>query len=156
MFNVLLLIYGLILIMVIPLVLRVKIGSKFAFIIGLLSFSSMIIILICFQGINRSYTKLQNIVLLAVIMTLLSFFSIGEDLFLTCTISKFLKPDIQTFADGVRSTCMVLGQVFGNLSITLIVADKHIVFAPLLILITCFAIILLSRKNALIKPEPII
>ena len=156
MFNVLLLIYGLILIMVIPLVLRVKIGSKFAFIIGLLSFSSMIIILICFQGINRSYTKLQNIVLLAVIMTLLSFFSIGEDLFLTCTISKFVKPDIQTFADGVRSTCMVLGQVFGNLSITLIVADKHIVFDALLILITCSTIILLSRKNALMKPEPII
>ena len=89
-------------------------------------------------------------------MTLLSFFSIGEDLFLTCTISKFVKPDIQTFADGVRSTCMVLGQVFGNLSITLIVADKHIVFAALLIVITCSTIILLSRKNALMKPEPII
>ena len=155
-FNVLLLIYGLVLIMFIPLILRVKIGSKFAFIIGLLSFSSMIIVLICFEGIHRIYTKLQNIVLLAVIMTLLSFFSIGEDLFLTCSISKFVKPDIQTFADGVRSTCMVLGQVFGNLSITLIVADKRIVFVALLIVIACSTVILLSRRNTLMKPEPIV
>ena len=155
-FNVLFLIYVLILILFIPFVLRVKIGSKFAFVIGSLSFFSMIIVLICFQGINRSYTKMQNILLLAMIMALLSFVSIGEDLFLTCTISKFVKPDIQSFADGVRSTCLVLGQVLGNLSITLIVADKNIVFVPLLIVIICSIITLLYRRNTLMDPELVI
>ena len=107
-FDILLLIHALILIMFIPFVGKVKIGSKFAFIIGSLSFVLLIIILICLQGIKRSYTKPQNIGLLAMVMTLLSFVFIGEDVFLTCTICKFVKPDIQSFADGVRSMCVCL------------------------------------------------
>ena len=57
-----------------------------------------------------------------------------------------MKPDIQTFADGVRITCLVLGQVFGNLSITLIVAEKHTVFVALLIVITCSIITVVPWK----------
>ena len=142
--------------MFIPFVLRVKIGSKFAYIIGSLSFALVIVILICFQGINESYTKLQNIILLAVVMTLSAFVLIGEDVFLTCTISKFVKPDIQSFADGLRSICMVLGQVLGNLSITLIVADEKIVYAAISTVLICFTVILLSRRNTLMNPVPVV
>ena len=155
-FNILLLIYAFILIMFISFVVKVKIGSKFAFIIGSLSFVLLIIILICLQGINRRYTKPQNIGLLAVTMILFSFVYIGEDVFLTCTVSKFVKPDIQSFADGVRSMCMVLGRGFGNLSITLIVRDVQIGFTVLLTLLICFTMILLYRRNTLMKPEPVV
>ena len=155
-FNILLLIYGLILILFIPFVVKVKIGSKFAFIIGLLSFVLLIIILVCLQGINRRYTKQQNIGLLAVVMILFSFVYIGEDVFLTCTVSKFVKPDIQSFADGVRSMCVVLGRGFGNLSIILIAANEQIVFAVLLTVLICFTMILFYRRNTLMKPEPVV
>ena len=155
-FNILLLIYAFILIIFIPFVVKVKIGSKFAFIIGSLSFVLLIIILICLQGINRRYTKPQNIGLLAVIMILFSFVYIGEDVFLTCTVSKFVKPDIQSFADGVRSMCVVLGRGFGNLSITFIVRDVQIGFTVLLTLLICFTMILLYRRNTLMKPEPVV
>ena len=155
-FNILLLIYGLILILFIPFVVKVKIGSKFAFIIGLLSFVLLIIILICLQGINRRYTKQQDIGLLAVVMILFSFVYIGEDVFLTYTVSKFVKPDIQSFADGVRSMCVVLGRGFGNLSIILIAANEQIVFAVLLTVLICFTMILLYRRNTLVKPEPVV
>ena len=155
-FNILLLFFALLMLMFIPFVLRVKIGSKFAYIIGSLSFALVIVILICFQGINESYTKLQNIILLAVVMTLSAFVLIGEDVFLTCTISKFVKPDIQSFADGLRSICMVLGQVLGNLSITLIVADEKIVYAAISTVLICFTVILLSRRNTLMNPVPVV
>ena len=155
-FNILLLIYGLILIMFIPFVVKVKIGSKLAFITGSLSFVLLIMILICLQGINRRYTKPQNVGLLALVMILFSFVYIGEDVFLTCTVSKFVKPDIQSFADGVRSMCVVLGRGFGNLSIILIVTNEQIVFAVLLTLLICFTMILLYRRNTLMKPEPVV
>ena len=89
-------------------------------------------------------------------MILFSFVYIGEDVFLTCTVSKFVKPDIQSFADGVRSMCMVLGRGFGNLSITLIVRDVQIGFTVLLTLLICFTMILLYRRNTLMKPEPVV
>ena len=155
-FNIFLLIYGVILIMFIPFVVKVKTGSKLAFIIGSLSFVLLIMILICLQEINRGYTKPQNIGLLAVIMIFLSFVYIGEDVFLTCTVSEFVKPDIQSFADGVPSMCGVLGREFGTLSIILIVANEQIVFAILLTLLICFTIILLFRRNTLMKPEPVV
>ena len=155
-FNILLLIYGVILIMFIPFVVKVKIGSKLAFIIGSLSFVLLIMILIYLQGINRGYTKPRNIGLLAVIMIFLSFLYIGEEVFLTCTVSKFVKPDIQSFADGVRSMCGVLGREFGTLSTILIVANEQIVFAILLTLLICFTIMLLLRRNTLMKPEPVV
>ena len=75
---------------------------------------------------------------------------------MTCTVSKFVKPDIQSFADGVRSMCVVLGRGFGNLSIILIAANEQIVFAVLLTVLICFTMILLYRRNTLMKPEPVV
>ena len=155
-FNILFLLHALLLIMFIPIVVKLKIESKFAFIIGSLSFVLLIIILISLQGINRSYTKPQNIGLLAVIMTLLSFFYMGEDIFLTCTVAKFVKPNIQSFADGVRSMCLVLGRALGGLSLVLIVAHEQIVFAAHLAVLICFTMILFYRRNNLMKPEPVV
>ena len=142
--------------MFIPFLVKEKTGSKFAFIIGSLSFVLLIMILICLQGINRRYTKPQNIGLLAVVMILFSFVYIGEDVFLTCIVSKFLQADIQSFSNGVRSMCVVLGRVLGNLSIILIVTNEQILFAVLLTLLICFTMILLYRRNTLMKPEPVV
>ena len=120
------------------------------------TFVLLIIILICFQEIKRSYTKPQNIGLLVMVMKLLSFVFVGEDVFLTSTIFKFVKPNIQSFADGVRSMCVVLDRGFGNLSIILIATDEQIVFAVPLTLLICFTMVLLYRRNTLMKPEPIV
>ena len=89
-------------------------------------------------------------------MTLLSFFYMGEDVFLTCTVAKFVKPNIQSFADGVRSMCLVLGRALRGLSLVLIVAHEQIVFAAHLAVLTCFIMILFYRRNTLMKPEPVV
>ena len=90
------------------------------------------------------------------VMKLLSFVFVGEDVFLTSTIFKFVKPNIQSFADGVRSMCVVLDRGFGNLSIVLIATDEQIVFAVPLTLLICFTMVLLYGRNTLMKPEPIV
>ena len=56
----------------------------------------------------------------------------------------------------VRSMCVVLGRGFGNLSIILIAANEQIVFAVLLTVLICFTMILLYRRNTLMKPEPVV
>ena len=56
-------------------------------------------------------------------MILFTFSICGKDNFLSCTISKFVKPDIQTFADNVRLILLILGDIVATASITF--ADKR-------------------------------
>ena len=108
-FNIQLLIHARILIMFKSICSEGEIWIKICFYYRF-TFVLLIIILICLQEIKKSYTKPQNIGLLAMVMKLLSFVFIGEldkhnfldkhNLFLASTILKFLKPDIQRFAMG--------------------------------------------------------
>ena len=52
--------------------------------------------------------------------------------------------------------CVVLDRGFGNLSIILIAIDEQIVFAVPLTLLICFTMVLLFRRNTLMKPEPVV
>ena len=77
-----------------------------------------------------------------------------EDIFLTCTISELVKPDIQTFADGVRLVLCTFGCITATAgSITF--AEKHanILFTGLLMALLVSLVLLVKRRKTLINPE---
>ena len=149
MFTVLLLIF-------LPFLVFFKVGSKIAYYFGFASFSLFIPVGVSLRMIDASQDRLYNISLMVVAMFLFSLITCGDDIFLTCTISKLVKPDIQTSADGVRLILVMLGCLVATGSITF--AEKHtnILFMGLLILLILSLVLIVKRRKALMNPHAIV
>ena len=106
-FSFLVFLYSVIITIFLPLVAIMKFSSKAAYYIGFMSFFLLIQVGVCILVIRQDHSPVYNIAVLSVIMVLLSCFYTGEDIFLTCTIAKLVKPDIQSFADGIRVFSLV-------------------------------------------------
>ena len=111
-FSFLLFLYSVIITIFLPLVAIMKFSSKAAYYIGFMSFFLLIQVGVCILVIRQDHSPVYNIAVLSVIMVLLSCFYTGEDIFFTCTIAKLVKPDIQSFADGIRVFSLVCLEEF--------------------------------------------
>ena len=150
------LLYSVIITISLPLVAIVKFSSKAAYNIGLLSLFLLVQVGVCILVIGPDHSPVHNIVVLSVIMVLLSCFYTGEDIFLTCTIAKLVKPDIQSFADGIRVFLGMLGRVLSSLSVPLFTEQREIFLVVLLSLILLALFMLLLRRKTLTKPEAVV
>ena len=149
MFTVLLLIF-------LPFLVFFKVGSKTAYYFGFTSFSLFIPVGVSLRMIDSRQDRLYNISLMVIAMILFSLTTCGEDIFLTCTISKLVKPDIQTSADGVRLILCMFGSLVATGSITF--AEKHtnILFMGLLILLILSLVLVVKRRKILMNPQAIV
>ena len=149
MFTVLLLIF-------LPFLVFSKVGSKTAYYFGFTSFLLFIPVGVSLRMIDARQDRLYNISLMVFAMILFSLFTCGDDIFLTCTISKLVRPDIQTSADGVRLILCMFGCLVATGSITL--AEKHtnILFMGILILLILSLVLIVKRRKTLMNPQAIV
>ena len=144
MFSVLLLIF-------LQFLISFKVGFKTAYYVGFISFSLFVPAAVCFRMTD---CRLYNILLLVVEMIMFAITTCREDIFLTCTISNLVKPNIQAFADGVRLVLCTFGCITATAgSITF--AEKHanILFTGLLMALLVSLVLLVKRRKTLINPE---
>ena len=99
-----------------PIIILVKVKSRTAYYIGLVSFTLILGVGVCLNLISLERDKVFNYSLLSVIGILAALYLTGADIFLTCTIANFVKSDIQTFADGIRVMSRVCGAAAGSFS----------------------------------------
>ena len=155
-FSFLYLLYSVMITIFLPLVAIVKFSSKAAYYVGFISFFLLIQVGVCILVIGQNHSPVHNFVVLSVIMVLLSCFYTGEDIFLTCTIAKLVKPDIQSFADGIRVFLGMLGRFLSSLSVPLFIEQREIFLSVLLSLILLALFVLLLRRKTLIKSEAVV
>ena len=140
----------------IPILVCVKVNSKTAYCVGLISFGLMIMSGIALKMMNPNRGKLYNISLLVLILLVYAIIYTSEDIFLTCTISKFVKADIQSFADGIRVMALMIGGSLGCLAVAPFVRYKNIFYASSLLVLLVTIILLICRRNRLQNPQPTI
>lgn len=144
------------LLVLLPVIIFLKINSKTSFYIGLTSYVLMLIIVFCFRAISIHQTTSFNIALLLLILVLYAIIYTCEDIFLMCTIAKFVKPDIQSFADGIRAMMRNLGSATGCLSVPLFLKrkDAFYIFQGILLLIAI--VMMFFRKSVLQNPLAVV
>ena len=154
--NFLYLMFTVLLLIFLPFLVFFKVGSKTAYYFGFVSFSLFIPVGVCLKMIDARQDRLFNISLMIIAMILFSLTTCGEDIFLTCTISKLVKPDIQTSADGVRLILCMFGSLVATGSITF--AEKHtnILFMGILILLILSLVLVVKRRKTLLNPQAIV
>ena len=76
--------------------------------------------------------------------------------FLTWTISKLVKPDIQTIADGVRLILCMFGSIVATDSITFVEKHANLLLMGLLILLILSLVLVVKRRKTLMKPQAIV
>ena len=154
--NSLYLTFTVLLLIFLPFLVFFKVGSKTAYYFGFASFSLFIPVGVSLRMIDARQDRLHNISLMVVAMILFSLITCGDDIFLTCTISKLVKPDIQTSADGVRLILVMLGCLVITGSITF--AEKHtnILFMGLLIILILSLVLTVKRRKILMNPQAIV
>ena len=154
--NNLYLMFTVLLLISLPFLVFFKVGSKTAFYFGFTSFSLFIPVGVCLRMMNVWQDRLYNISLMVVAMILFSLAICGEDIFLTCTISKLVKPDIQTSADGVRLILCMFGCIVATGSITF--AEKHtnILLMGLLIIVILSLVLVVKRRKTLMNSHAIV
>ena len=154
--NNLYLMFSILLLLFLPFLVIFKAGSKTAYYFGLVSYSLFIPVGMCLRMIERKHGRSYNISILVVAMIVFAICICGKDIFLACTISKLVKPDIQTFADGVRLILSMLGCLVATGSITF--AEKHtnILFMGLLLVILVSIVLVIKRRSILISPQAVV
>ena len=154
--NNLYLMFSILLLLFLPFLVIFKAGSKTAYYFGLVSYLSFIPVGTCLRMIEIKHGRSYNISILVVAMIVFAICICGKDIFLACTISKLVKPDIQTFADGVRLILSMLGCLVATGSITF--AEKHtnILFMGLLLVILVSIVLVIKRRNILISPQAVV
>ena len=154
--NILYLMFSVLLLIFLPFLILFKVGSKTAYYIGFISFSLFVPVVVCFRMTDIKQGRLYNILLLIVAMIMFAITTCGEDIFLTCTISKLVKPDIQTFADGVRLILCMFGCITATTgSITFAENHTNILFTGLLMALLFSLVLLIKRRKTLMNPETI-
>ena len=154
--NGLFLAFSLLMLILLPFLLVFKIGSKTAYYFGFFSFFLLIIVGACFQLLDSKQDRWYNITLLSVVMALFSLIICGEDIFLTCTIAKLVKPDIQTFADGIRLIFYMIGCVLATGSVVFAQKHRNILFMGLLIVFLFSLSLLFMRRKTLMNPHAVV
>ena len=148
--------FSLILIILLPVITCVKVSSKVSCYIGLLSFVLLILIGLCYKLTNALETKQYNILLLSIAAFLFGIVYTSEDIFLTCTIAKLVKSDIQSFADGMRLLVANCGGALGCLSIALFVEYEDIFYVIILTALLVSIISIIARRVTLINPIAVV
>ena len=141
--------------MLLPVFIIFKINSKQAYFLGVLAFLMVIAIGICLKIMDLGLKRFYNLSLLYLIAVLLALVLAAEDVFLTCTIAKFVKPDIQSFADGVRLIFMQIGQGLGGLSVVLFSKNQDTFSAILLAVFIISILMTYTRKTAMMNPTAV-
>ena len=132
----------------------VKPSSKTTYFAGVISFIFLIIVGICFRGITENKGEVYNIAMLATIAVLNAIIYSFQDVFLLCTIAKFVKPDIQSLADGMRGIIGMIGVAAGCLCIPMFMEYKNIFYDLLLAILILSITLLIIRRKTLIDPKP--
>ena len=145
-----------ILVLLLPVIIFVKVSSKVSYYIGLLSFILLILIGLCYKLTNALETKHYNIFLLSIATFLLGLVYTSEDIFLTCTIAKLVKSDIQSFADGMRVLVANCGGALGCLSIALFVEHKDMFYVSILTILLVLIMSIIARWVTLTNPIAVV
>ena len=119
--NLYYLVFTIMLVFFLPVIIFLKVSSKLSYYAGVVSYILVIIIGVCYKMANPNLQKKYNLALLLVIAVLYAVVYTVEDIFLLCTIAKFVKADIQSFADGIRGMVRKLGAATGCLSVPLFI-----------------------------------
>ena len=154
--NILYLLLSVLLLVFLPLLLLFKVGSKTAYYFGLISFSLLILVGVCLRMTDANASRLYNITLLAFVMILLAIAFPAEDIFLTCTIAKLVKSDIQTFADGVHNTIFTVAFMMASFSIVFVKNYLNLLLIGLLLLILLSLTLIIKRSWTLMNPQAIV
>ena len=152
-YNIISLGFAFLLSIFLTIVMLVKVQSRTAYYIGLICFTLVLGVGVCLNLISLERDKVFNISLLSVIGILTALYVTGEDIFLTCTIAKFVKSDIQTFADGMRVMSRVGGAAAGSFSSGFFGVYKDIFLLVLLSLLLLAIFLMVRRRSTLMNPK---
>ena len=133
-----------------------KVSSKAAYFAGVMSYILIIVVGICYKGFTANKGITYNITLLMTVATLYAIIYSVEDIFLLCTIAKFVKPDIQSFADGIRGMVRMIGCTTGCLSVPLFVEHKNSFYYSLLTLLIISITLMAVRRKTLKNPQTVV
>ena len=136
-----------------PILICVKVSSKTAYYIGLIAFGLIIIIGVTLKLMNPNQGKIYNISLLLLVLIVYAIIYTSEDIFLTCTISKFVKADIQSFADSMRVMALMIGGSSGCLAVAPFVEYKNVFYGLLLTVLLVTITLLIYRRKTLQNPQ---
>ena len=142
------------LLILLPILICVKVSSKTAYYVGLIAFSLMIIIGVTLKLMNPNQGKIYNVALLVLVLIVYAIIYTSEDIFLTCTISKFVKADIQSFADSMRVMALMIGGALGCLAVAPFVEYKNIFYGLLLSILLVTITLVIYRRKTLQNPQP--
>ena len=148
--------FSVVLILFLPVIIFVKVSSKISYYVGLLSFILLILIGVCYKLTNALETKHYNILLLSVATFLFGLVYTSEDIFLTCTVAKLVKSDIQSFADGMRILVANCGGALGCLSIALFVEHEDTFYLSILTVLLVLIISIIARWVTLTNPIAVV
>ena len=145
--------FAVLLVLFLPFIIYMKVSSKTAYYAGLISYILMIFVGVCYKVASLNYGKAYNITLLAGIIFLYAIIYTCEDIFLVCTIAKLAKPDIQSFADGMRGMMRNLGSSTGCLSVPLFIAHKNDFYVSFLLILLFSVMMIIFRRSTLQNPK---
>lgn len=134
----------------------VKISSATAYYIGITSLLLLIVIGVYLKILDVNHGKLYNIAILTGTSISVAISYSAEDIFLTVTIAKLVKPDIQSFADGIRTFLQLGGVAFGSLSSPLYIKYGNIFNVVLGLIILISVSIMLKRRRTLKNPMAVV
>ena len=134
----------------------VKISSATAYYIGITSMLLLIVIGVYLKILDVNHGKSYNIAILTVTSISVAISYSAEDIFLTVCIAKLVKPDIQSFADGIRTVIQLGGVAFGSLSSPLYMKHTNTFNVVLGLIILISVSIMLHRRKALKNPIAVV
>ena len=133
-----------------------KVNSKVPYYAGVMSYFLVIIIGMCYKIANSNQQKIYKIALLLFIAVLHAIVYTVEDIFLLCTIPKFVKADIQSFADGIRGVVRMFGAAAERLSVPLFIKNKEVFHISLLLALLSSILMMFARRSTLKNPQTIV
>ena len=148
--------FAVLLVLFLPFIIYMKVRSKTAYYAGLISYILMIFVGACYKVASLNYSKAYNITLLAAIIFSYAIIYTCEDIFLVCTIAKLAKPDIQSFADGMRGMMRNLGSSTGCLSVPLFITHKNAFYVSFLLILLFSVMMIIFRRSTLQNPKSIV
>ena len=134
----------------------VKISSATAYYIGITSLLLLIVIGVYLKILDVNHGNLYNIAILTATSISVAFTYSAEDIFLTVSIAKLVKPDIQSFADGIRTVMQLGGIAFGSLSSPLYIKHTNIFNVVLGLIVLTSVSVMLKRRRTLKNPIAVV
>ena len=154
--NLYYLVFTVMLVLFLPVIIFLKVSSKLSYYAGVMSYILVIIIGVCYKLANPNQKKEWNLTLLLVIAVLYAVVYTVEDIFLLCTIAKFVKADIQSFADGIRGMARMFGAATGCLSVPLFIKNKEVFYISLLLTLFLSLVMMVARRSTLKNPQAVV